>query len=71
MWGHTHVIPAFGRLRQEDLKFKASLSYTVNLGQPGYTVRPCLKNKQTPPHPEKNNKDLLFQVPVSPKKKRK
>jgi hypothetical protein len=25
------VIPALGRLRQEDLKFKASLSYIVSL----------------------------------------
>jgi hypothetical protein len=30
----TSVIPAFGRQRQEALKFKASLSYMV---------RPCLK----------------------------
>jgi hypothetical protein len=29
---------ALGRLRQEDQKFKASV---------GYTVRPCLENKQT------------------------
>jgi hypothetical protein len=34
MW-HTPVIPALGRLRQEDLKFKASLVYIV---------KPCLKN---------------------------
>jgi hypothetical protein len=34
---HTHVIPAVGRLRQEDHKFKASL---------GYVMRLCLKNKQ-------------------------
>jgi hypothetical protein len=35
---HTPVIPAIKRLRQEDLKFKANLSY---IG------RPCLKKKNT------------------------
>jgi hypothetical protein len=30
-------IPAHWKLRQEDLEFKPSL---------GYTVRPCLKNKE-------------------------
>jgi hypothetical protein len=30
------VIPALGRLRQEDLKFEASQ---------GYNVKPCLNNK--------------------------
>jgi hypothetical protein len=34
--GPETLIPALGRLRQEDLKFKASLDYTV---------RPCLKTK--------------------------
>jgi hypothetical protein len=27
MWWHTPVIPAFGRLRQKDGKFKACLNY--------------------------------------------
>lgn len=27
-WWHTHVIPALGRLKQEDHEFKASLSYS-------------------------------------------
>jgi hypothetical protein len=34
-WWHMPVIviPALGRLRQEDLEFKASLGYTVQLSQ--------------------------------------
>jgi hypothetical protein len=36
VWWHRSIIPALGRLRQEDGKFKTSL---------GYIVRPCLKNK--------------------------
>jgi hypothetical protein len=37
MWWCTPVIPELGRLRQEDLKFQASL---------GYKERPCLKKKK-------------------------
>ena len=33
-WWHTLVIPVIGRLRQEDRRFAASLSYLV---------RPCFK----------------------------
>jgi hypothetical protein len=36
-WWYTYAIPALRRLRQEDLKFKASL---------GYTARPHLKRKK-------------------------
>jgi hypothetical protein len=35
-WRYTPVIPALGKLRQEDLEFETSLSYMV---------RPCLKNE--------------------------
>jgi hypothetical protein len=37
VWWYTHIIPALGRWRQEDHKFKANL---------GYIVRPCLKPKK-------------------------
>jgi predicted glycosyl hydrolase (DUF1957 family) len=37
-WWYIPVIPALGRLRQEDHQFEVNL---------GFTVRPCLKNKQT------------------------
>jgi hypothetical protein len=30
-WQHTSVIPALRRLRQEDLEFEVSLTYTVRL----------------------------------------
>jgi hypothetical protein len=35
----TPIIPALGRLRQEDHEFKASL---------GYTQKPCLKKRKKP-----------------------
>jgi hypothetical protein len=36
-WWYMPVMPAFGRLRQEDHKLEATL---------GYIARPCLKTKQ-------------------------
>jgi hypothetical protein len=36
-WWHMPIIPALGRLKQEDHKFEASL---------GYIVRSCLKKKK-------------------------
>jgi hypothetical protein len=45
-------IPAFGRLRQEDLKFKASLSYIV---------RPCLKQREKK---KKNSWKLTFTISI-------
>jgi hypothetical protein len=53
---HTTVIPALGRLGQEDPDFKASL---------GYTVRPCFKKT---PHTTKVRFQL--QKSTSPFKER-
>jgi hypothetical protein len=47
-------IPAFGRLRQEDLKFKASLSYIV---------RPCLKQREKKKK-KKNSWKLTFTISI-------
>jgi hypothetical protein len=46
------VIPALGRLKQEDCKFQVSM---------GYIVRPCLKTKQnkTKQNKTKENKPLV------------
>jgi hypothetical protein len=38
LWWHLPVIPALGRLRQEELEFEASLDYTA---------RSCLKKLKT------------------------
>jgi hypothetical protein len=46
MWWFIPVIPAFGRLRQVDYEFKASL---------GYIVRLCLKPLYTPKKGEDGN----------------
>jgi hypothetical protein len=35
VWWQTPIIPALGRLRQEDLEFKASLGFIASSGQPG------------------------------------
>jgi hypothetical protein len=43
------AIPALGRLRQEDYKFKANL---------GYRVKPCLKKNQT----KKSNSSKIFKL---------
>lgn len=32
MWWHIPIIPAFGRLRQEDYEVEAILGYIVSLG---------------------------------------
>jgi hypothetical protein len=49
------VIPALRKLRQEDLKFKASLSYINPVSKPNQTTIPSNNNNnnnnQPPPHP--------------------
>jgi hypothetical protein len=43
----TPVIPAIGRLRQEDRESQASLGSTAKFkASLGYTVRSCLKKKK-------------------------
>jgi hypothetical protein len=49
-WWYAPAIPALGRLRQEDPKFKASLSYSV---------RPYLKKKRNKRHPNWKEEDTL------------
>jgi hypothetical protein len=54
-WWCTPVIPAFGRLRQEDLEFKANV---------GYIVSPCLKKpKKKNPKAEKR-RELSGKHPI-------
>jgi hypothetical protein len=52
MVAHT-VIPALGRLRQEDHKFKVSLGYTVN-SSPAWAIYgdPVTKQNKQNKHPE-------------------
>jgi hypothetical protein len=54
VWWCTPVIPALGKLRQEDCEFQASLDYTV---------RSCLKKKKKKKKKKptnKTNKIILF-----------
>jgi hypothetical protein len=39
------IIPALGKLRQEDYNFEASLDYIVP-GEPRLHYKPCLKKKK-------------------------
>jgi hypothetical protein len=45
------VIPAIGRLKQEDTEFQVSLEYTV---------RPCLKKKKKKNQQKQNNVTLVL-----------
>lgn len=44
VWRCTFIISAFEVLKQEDLRFKASLVY-VGSSRPAWTVRHCLRKK--------------------------
>jgi hypothetical protein len=56
VWWFTLVIPAFGRVRQENCKFKANLSYIA---------RPCLKIKQNTHTQKKPHKIKVKQAKMS------
>jgi hypothetical protein len=46
VWWHTSVIPAFGRLRQEDCWFKVSLSHSEYQARVVYSKNPIKKKKK-------------------------
>jgi hypothetical protein len=48
------IIPALGKLRQEDYNFEASLDYIVP-GEPRLHYKPCLKKKKK----KSQNKNFL------------
>jgi hypothetical protein len=55
VWWSMPIIPAFGRLRQEDPEFKTRM---------GYVVRPCLK--KTKPKPKNLKMSIISTLtPVS------
>jgi hypothetical protein len=65
LWWCTALITALWRQRQADIhEFKASLVYTVSLGQPGlcYTEKQYLKKKRRRSRKEEKKRINCFHV---------
>jgi hypothetical protein len=62
VWWHTPVIPALGKLRQEDHEFKAKLGYLTGSGAV-WAIKPVSKKKEEKEKVEKEKRKIKHNNP--------